>query len=172
LKIKVIDVSAPESQGNGPRRYSAINITYKDEDFGKVASKKLVSFNNPEVYKFLSEAKKDDVIDIETVKNEKGFWDWNAIRGPTADGSEATPEKSFVPRSATSTPARTTYETPDERALRQRLIVRQSSFGHAVTLIPKAPVVDLFKLAEQIETWVYRKDAVQELIDLKDDIPQ
>ena len=49
------------------------------------------------------------------------------------------------------------YETPEERKTRQRLIVRQSSFDQARQLLgAKAKAEDVFPVAESIEGWVYR----------------
>lgn len=50
-----------------------------------------------------------------------------------------------------------TYETPEERKTKQRLIVRQSSFDQARQLAPaKAKFEDIISQAEAIESWVYR----------------
>jgi hypothetical protein len=55
------------------------------------------------------------------------------------------------------------YETPQERADRQRLIVRQSCLSNAIsglTLTNKKDVSfeDVIKLATKFEDWVFRKD--------------
>ena len=53
------------------------------------------------------------------------------------------------------------YETSEERALRQRLIVRQSSITSAIASIGEGKVKDaqaVLALAAQYENWVFRTD--------------
>ena len=73
-------------------------------------------------------------------------------------------------------PART-FETPEERAVRQRLIVRQSSLSNAIDLLTvgakTAPTVDQVKeVAESFVDFVFeKKTGTQEIIDMEDDVP-
>lgn len=158
LKIRVIDVSEPESKGTGNRRYQQIQLTYRSLNDDKVGSKNLLSFSFPEVYKALSQSKKDDQFDVILEKNDKGFWDWCGF-GDASGSDVSEPQTSnAVEKSAkaTSYPAgRSTYETSEERAVKQRLIVRQSSFAQASLLNPKAKVHDLFPVAQEIVDWIY-----------------
>lgn len=157
MRIKIIDVSAPESLGTGNRRYQAIQATYREEQSGKVSSKKLLSFSYPEVYKEVSQAQKDDILNVSLSKNDKGFWDWVSLGGEEVSAPVGNTDHSAVEKStkAPSYPAKLTYETPEERAIKQRLIVRQSSFAQAVALNPKGKVGELFPVAEEIVDWVY-----------------
>lgn len=159
LKIRVIDVSEPESKGTGNRRYQQIQLTYRSLNDDKVGSKNLLSFSFPEVYKALSQSKKDDQFDVTLEKNDKGFWDWCGLGESGSDVSE--PQASnAVEKSAkaVSYPAsKSTYETPEERAVKQRLIVRQSSLAQAIILLggSKADKNAVFILADEFVDWIY-----------------
>ncbi len=76
---------------------------------------------------------------------------------------------------------KSTYETPEERAARQRLIVRQSCLSNAVeTLKVDKKGVDpteALKLAERYVGWVFGEEASVSSIspdfsDMDDDIPE
>jgi hypothetical protein len=77
---------------------------------------------------------------------------------------------------------KSTYETPEERAARQVLIVRQSSISSAVEFAVAHKVKDpqeVIAIAKQFEDYVFGNDKVkQEVVevkpnfsDLEDDIP-
>ena len=86
-----------------------------------------------------------------------------------------------------STSPKSTYETPEERAKRQVLIVRQSSLSSAIELLKtdkKSPTVpEVLQVAKQFEAYVFgnddpfgleSKEPVNKLPtvdDLEDDIP-
>jgi hypothetical protein len=57
-------------------------------------------------------------------------------------------------------PTGNTYETPEERKLKQRLIVRQAALNYSLLFYSKGEEVfgvdEVTGLAEQFETWVYR----------------
>jgi hypothetical protein len=51
MLINIIDVAQPQTSTNrNGRQYQSLEVTYKD-DQGRVSSKKLMSFSNPEVFK-------------------------------------------------------------------------------------------------------------------------
>lgn len=157
MKIRVIDVSEPERKGTGNRTYQQIAVTYRD-DQDKTSSKNLLSFNHPDVFKyFTSDVKKNDVISVVSQKNDKGFWEWIGVEGVSddlrAEGNPSAPEPAAR---APYTPIRSSYETAEERATKQRYIVRQSSASLSQTITPKAPLADVLAGAEIIEAWVYR----------------
>lgn len=166
MRIKVIDVSEPESKGVAPRRYQEVAVTYRDEA-DRTTSKKLLSFTNPEVFRyFTSDVKKNDVVDVVSQKDDKGYWQWIAVGGG-ADGATSEPEagKSALgyPHNNTRT---NTYETPEERATKQRYIARQWSVSNALTHAPKATLDDVLKVAQVLEDWVYRPFPVKEEVEV------
>jgi hypothetical protein len=170
MLINIVDVGAPNTHAakNG-RSYQSIEVTYKNEQ-GQVANKKLMSFSNPSVFNYIKELTKGTQVNVTTTKDANGYWQWTGIGG---DGSVATPE------SKPATGGRVTgsnYETKEERAARQILIVRQSSLSSAVELLGTGKsVAEVIATAKQFEEYVFGKDAnpTKEVNfdDLEDDIP-
>jgi len=170
MLINIVDVGAPNTHAakNG-RSYQSIEVTYKNEQ-GQVANKKLMSFSNPSVFNYIKELTKGTQVNVTTTKDANGYWQWTGIGG---DGSVATPE------SKPATGGRVTgsnYETKEERAARQILIVRQSSLSSAVELLGTGKsVADVIATAKQFEEYVFGKEAnpTKEVNfdDLEDDIP-
>jgi hypothetical protein len=78
-----------------------------------------------------------------------------------ADGSVPAQAAGAISQSKAATPApRSNYETPEERAQRQVLIVRQSSLSSAVAMLTagaKTPpkVEDVLALASRLEGFVF-----------------
>jgi hypothetical protein len=170
--IEVVDVvreDKPSSNGKGT--YGVLTVTYRSN--GKIAEKKLMSFTNPTVFKHFEKATKGDQIDVTSVKNDKtGYWDWTAI------GSGDAPAASTS--QGTATPTRvtgSTYETKEERAAKQKYIVKQSSLSAAVSLLTvgaKTPpsAKDVIALADEFVNYVFDNTEAEALGDtLTDDIP-
>jgi hypothetical protein len=181
MQINIIDVATPVTNTNrNGREYQSIEITYKD-DQGRVSSKKLMSFSNPEVFKTAQTWEKGDNVNIAMQKDDAGYWQWTKV---LADG-EVAPAPTNASVGAPSTPApggkptRVTgsnYETKEERALRQRMIVRQSSLSNAVaTLATHGKALsstDVVSLAKQYEQFVMGEvSQTNSLDDLTGDVP-
>ena len=172
MQITVIDVTENTKKSESGRTFQQLEVAYKNEQ-GQPQLKKLNSFSNPNVYKAAKDWVKGDVVHVTTVKNEKtGYWDWIGLEG---DGVVAETKQA----SATvglATGARVTgsnYETKEERAARQILIVRQSSLSSAVALVAAeiaepSTVKNVIDIAKQFEAYVFGADAINEL---QDDIP-
>lgn len=163
MQVEVLSVSV-EDKG----KYKMAEVAYKGGD-GKVTSKKLMSFNHPEVFKAFVDAKQGSVFTVESQKNDKGYWDWisASIGGAVAKAS---------PTSGNSSP-KSTYETAEERANRQVLIVRQSSLSNAVEFLglntKKVPTVqEVVEVAKFFEDYVFgRTDAPSDpMADLESDV--
>ena len=150
MLINIVDVGAPNTHAakNG-RSYQSIEVTYKN-DQGQVANKKLMSFSNPSVFNHIKDLSKGASLNVTTTKDANGYWQWTGIGGDeTAPTSETKP----------ATGGRVTgsnYETKEERAARQILIVRQSSLSSAVDLLgPGKSVEDVIATAKQFEAYVF-----------------
>jgi hypothetical protein len=171
--IEVVDVVREDkASSNGKGTYGVLTVTYRSN--GKIAEKKLMSFTNPTVFKHFEKATKGDQIDVTSVKNDKtGYWDWTAIG--SGDAPAATQAQ------VTATPTRVTgsnYETKEERAAKQRYIVKQSSLSAAIAILnvgAKSPpsAKDVIALADEFVNYVFDESAVLELgksLDNDDDI--
>lgn len=150
MQVEVLSVSV-EDKG----KYKMAEVAYKGGD-GKVTSKKLMSFNHPEVFKTFADAKQGNVFSVEMVKNDKGYWDWISASAGQAAGAKT------APTSTGNASPKSTYETAEERANRQVLIVRQSSLSNAIEFLglntKKVPSVqEVVEVATFFENYVFGK---------------
>ena len=172
MLINIVDVGAPNTHAakNG-RSYQSIEVTYKN-DLGQTQSKKLMSFSNPTVFNHIKDLNKGDLLNVTTEKDANGYWQWTGIGGDNAvaETKQATP----------ATGGRVTgsnYETKEERAARQILIVRQSSLSSAVELVAAtstepSTVDNVIAIAKQFENYVFSKSTgIDAINELEDDIP-
>ena len=162
MQIQIVTTSV-ETKPTAKGSYQQLEVVYKNLSFqGKVESKKIMSFGaGAPSFKVLSTAQAGQVFDIAVVKNDKGFNDWT--NATVSDGSipVAVAQAAGLSQSkAPTTTPKSTYETPEERAQRQILIVRQSSVSSAVALLGvggKAPlkVGDVINTAKELEAYVF-----------------
>lgn len=171
MLINIIDVGQPNTHAakNG-RSYQSMEVTYKDQS-GKTSSKKLMSFSNPSVFNAAKNWQKGDAVNVITQKDDQGYWQWTGIGGDENVAEQ--PKQSATPTRVTGS----NYETKEERAARQVLIVRQSSVASAVAALAigakSAPsAADVIKYAKDIESYVFgQAQTIDELTDDLDDIP-
>jgi hypothetical protein len=168
MLINIIDVGAPNTHAakNG-RSYQSIEVTYKD-DQGQVKNKKLMSFSNPSVFNHIKDLTKGDQINLRTEKDAAGYWQWIGIEG---DKTVATETKTTPQAGGRVTGSN--YETKEERAARQVLIVRQSSLSSAVELLgPGKSVEEVLAVAKQFEDYVFAKSTgIDAINEMEDDFP-
>ena len=174
MQITVIDVGQPNTHStkNG-RSYQSMEVTYKN-DSGQVQSKKLMSFSNPDVFKQAKEWQKGDTVDVNTQKDDNGYWQWRSVK-KEGDGASSKTSSTSTTRVTGSN-----YETKEERAARQKYIVRQSSISSAVQLLTAgnktATLPDVLSVAKQLENYVFGENpstdsTATSVDDLTDDIP-
>ena len=149
MLIKIINVSQPEKV----KTYFTMEVNYKNEQ-GQTQGKKLMSFTAPEVFNTLKTASQGDTYDITTEKDKNGYWQW--IAAVKAEGAATSGAR---PQPASQVQSRGSYETAEERAARQRLIVRQSSLSAAVATLTVGSKSlnpeDVLLLAEKYNDWVF-----------------
>lgn len=147
-----------ETISKGRRSYRKATVTYDYN--GKQSQKIIMDFANPKVFETLRTLTLPGQISVETKRNEEtGYTDWvSAQAGQEETNNSNTPKAVIAPVRVTGS----NYETPDERKERQRLIVRQSSLNIATEVIKSQSqaitLEALFALAEEIATFVYKKD--------------
>jgi hypothetical protein len=175
IQIVSIEQVAPPAG----KKYNILEVAYKDES-GRVSGKKILSFNYPLVFNTLKAAQGGEKYDVKSVK-EGDYWNWVEITKATGAGTPA--DVASVGKTATQTfaqGANDRYETKEERAARQVMIVKQSSLAQAVATLSVNPgkdklqVEDVLQVAETYADWVLgstKKDPVQELIDMDNDLP-
>lgn len=145
INIEVVDVTVEEvPRPSGKGSYEKATVAYKNSD-GKLESKTLMDWASKEVWPVITKAKKGDTFSIDREKDAKGYWNWTNIA--KQDG--------VVVKEASKSPTKPSYETPEERAARQVLIVRQSSLSSAVALLgPKTKVEEVLKTADIFVNYV------------------
>jgi len=170
MLIEIVAVEQEEKKSaSGTGGYSMLTVTYKSN--GRIAEKKIMSFVNPSVFEGVKGLGKGDVREVTSVKNEKsGYWDWIAVG---AEGSVAPPSATASSPTATTRVTGSTYETKEERAVKQRYIVRQSSISNAIASLGKEGLKskDVIKLAKEYEEYVFGE--VSEVVEdqHEDEIP-
>lgn len=161
---KAVNVMVPKAQGGGS--YPAWTLSYITANNEKRdVTKHMNSLkwgNGPAIRAALDQLEGGDSFYMELEKKGEFNEVVNLAKGEPSVELAQSAQTSQTTRS-TGKVLGSTYETPEERALRreaekikQRLIVRQSSFDQAREISPKAKVEDIFATAEQIENWVYR----------------
>ena len=172
MQIEVIDVGVVNSHSakNG-RQYQSIEVTYKNEA-GQASNKKLMSFSHPDVFKTAQTWTKGDSVNIDSVKDDNGYWQWTKVLG------EGQAPSASAPKAGSSSPAArgNSFPTSDERAQTQVYIIRQSSLTNAnATLATTGKPVsqdEVIKLAKVYQDFVLGVVAEPSTIeDLSNDIP-
>jgi len=174
MKIQVLNVSVSTPVG---KKYQVAEVAYKNLEKGTVEGKKIMSFVNKDVFNRVSQAKSGDELNVSLAKDDNGYWQWNAI---IEGDAQVKVEKAQV-TAANPTP-RSNYETPEERALRQIMIVRQSSISSAVEFVNGGSKTadhtpeKVLEVAKTFERYVLdaagHLDPVEELKMMKDDMPE
>ena len=182
MRIEIINVQAATKPTKTGKTYVQLDVAYKNlTREGKIEGKKIMPFQNPDVHANLQKATMGQVFEVTTVK-EGEYWQWSNVQ-EVAKGGNVEPQTSATSSGYASkgTPSpKSTYETPEERAARQRLIVRQSCLSNAVeTLKVDKKGVDpteALKLAERYVGWVFGEEAKVDVPEvgldyMKDDVP-
>ena len=172
FQIEVIQViEETDKTNNRGGKYNAINLVYKKD--GKVEPKSFPDWSNKEIYEALKALKQGD---LKTITTEKvnGFWKWLKLESfqrkddleDVTEGTvtEAVSNSSYKPGKVIGS----NYETKEERAARQILIVRQSCLSTSVALFAAAypkgfdissmQVDEIRNVASKFEEHVFKKD--------------
>lgn len=172
--IEIIDVQRTDPIAKSGKPYGLLTIAYRTD--GKVQEKKIMSFQNPSVFKTLEGSSKGELWDVKAEKIGD-YIQWTSITkstGQVTGNSVSTTSNTGVSRVTGSN-----YETAEERAIKQKYIVRQSSLSNAVDILSvgakSLTAESVLSLAEQLEDWVFRTEKKVELLvdisEIEDDVP-
>jgi hypothetical protein len=166
INITVLSVTVntvPTAKGS----YQVADVAYKNNSFqGKIEGKKVMSFGATEgAFKTLVDGATGVTFDVEYVqtqgKDGKTYNNWVKMTKAGAPDAPQPVSATGAPRATGVAPQRTTYETPEERAIKQVYIVKQSSVSNAIaTLSVGAKIVkpaDVLELAQQYTDFVFGK---------------
>jgi hypothetical protein len=163
--IRNVDV---QWSGEGRKKWGKAVVEYTYN--GESRKQNVISFSNPEIFKKVQELS-GQTVEVETFKNDKGYTEWKTI-----DVSAGAPSSGASPAATGSTRVSgSNYETREERAARQVLIVKQSSLSNAVAaLTPGAksaldPKV-VIDLAQVFTDWVLDTKSAED-DDMGGDLP-
>jgi hypothetical protein len=130
---------------------------------GEPRKQTIVSIFNPGIFKQVNELEQGTEIEVEVIKNEDGFNQWKTL---TVLGARDSAAKATPTGTATAGVTKVTgsnYETRDERAARQVLIVKQSSLAQAIayfgTDARAQSVESILEVAQTFADWVFAQDA-------------
>lgn len=151
ITIVNVDVQTPAG-----KRYQVAETIFKMN--GETKTKKIMSFANPAVFNTLKDAKSGEEYSITQEKDGNGYWQWTSISKGGSVGETTTAAQAAPARKESSYTGRD-FESKEERAERQRLIVRQSCLAQAVATLSagvKSPptVADVLSTADQYVAWV------------------
>lgn len=203
MQFNITVIQVTETKGKKNARggvYNAVNVVYKRD--GKVEAKDFPDWANKDIYETLQGLAKDGEYTVTTEKVD-GFWKWLNVQpiGSNADalvggvdnsreqrhqepvvatgsGSLAGGTHSNQTKAGTGKVLGSNYETKEERAHRQKLIVAQSSLSAAIdfakAIEPKGSthhLEDVKRNAEEFYNWVFSV-TTKDLSDIESDIPQ
>lgn len=145
MKITIVSVLKEDMLNKLGKPYQQLNIMYSVD--GVSATQKIVSFQNPQVFKELEGLQKGEVREVKAEKIG-AYTQWTSA-GPVGT----------VVKEATKVIG-SNYESAEERAVKQRYIVRQSSIANAINVLSigsKAPpaIEVLLDVARQFEAYVF-----------------
>ena len=143
MEIKILKIERIHGEDKFKNPTTTLDLTY--ESGGVEGKQRIVPFANPSVFKTLDGASINESFDVAVSKNAKGYDVWSSIG---AVGTiKATPGTKVLGSN---------YETADERALKQRYIVRQSSIANAIALFGDSTKVEtILNVAKQFEEYVF-----------------
>jgi hypothetical protein len=152
-----------ENVVKGKSRYTKAVVEYTYN--GEPRKQTMMSFSNPGIFKQVQELTPGQEIDVDVIKNDAGYNEWSRItvgdsaaKGtPTGATSWEKPSQPGVTKVTGSN-----YETRDERAARQVLIVKQSSLAQAIayfgTDARAQSVESILEVAQTFADWVFAQD--------------
>jgi hypothetical protein len=169
VQVTITNVNV-EWGGKPPKKWGKAVVEYTYN--GQARKQNVMSFSNPEVFKKVQELV-GQTVDVEVGKNDKDFTEWRSINSV---GSASTQGTSTQSTSATRVSG-SNYETKEERAARQVLIVKQSSLSAAVATLNTGaksapPAEAVLALAQQYADWVFETAPDESGFDtMSNDIP-
>lgn len=176
IQIEIINVEMEVKPTKvAGKTYNLWKVVYKNKSFqDKVEEKKQAGFVAPQVEETLKSTKYGDKFTV--VREKDGdYWKWIQLKKEGDEVMIQPQQGNAVPVSKAPTPTpKSTYETPEERAARQVMIVRQSSISSAVAAlkVEKAALNsnDVINMAKDFENYVLGKNP-QSFADMPDDLP-
>jgi len=153
FKIQQVEV---ETVTKGRSSYEVANVVYTTRT-GENKEKKVMSFSNPAVFGVVKKLGPGTEVEVSYADGDK-YYNWAKVEVVGASAPEASP-KAATPGKVLGS----TYETAEERKLRQLHIVRQSSLANAISLVTstskaggeRPQVEEVLTIAQEFVDFVY-----------------
>ena len=177
FKIKVVEVNIEEVR-NGKNKYDKAAVVYSFN--GQNRTQNIMSFSNPGIFAKVRTMKPGEEYNVEVTKNDKGFNQWAAIDAVSAADASAGPGKTQSDKPGGVRATVSTYETPEERKIKQLYIIRQSSISNALEFMKETTkdsggfnMSDVLDTAQLFVDFVYQTEDLfkQPNDNLDDDVP-
>lgn len=146
----------------GKTGYYKMVVSYSYQ--GNSKTQTIMSFANPSVYDAIKKAKQGETLEV-TLTSDGKYTNWASATVVAGTLPNPNPEGSVASFKAPA--ARSTYETPEERALKQVLIVKQSCLSQAAAYASLRKdgypsVEEHLNLAQQFVDWVFSAQGIPE----------
>lgn len=175
-QITISEVAVEEVK-KGKNAYFVANVTYQTGR-GESKTKKIMSFANPAVFAIAKAAKAGEVYDIAFVPGDE-YYNWASMKAlGGSDEPQSAPQKAGAAAAPTGGKVTgSTYETAEERKVKQLLIVKQSSITNALVYFKdvndgggEPPTIEsVLNVAQQFVDYVYGNDKT--LAEMDNDLP-
>lgn len=163
MLIKIVSVSI-ERIKKAKSDYSIATVIYTFN--GQARTQKVISFANPSVFAKVQEwevALPEGEINVEVGKNDAGYNEWRSIGETNGNTNAPSANNATAPTTASNTSrtvAVSNYETREERAARQVLIVKQSSLTAALKFVELSGELpadrdNVVVIAQAFADWVF-----------------
>jgi hypothetical protein len=163
MQIKILNVGPLETKQGPKSQYKVFKLDFAVD--GQARNRNIMQFSRA-IFPVLKAAQPNEYYEITVVKNGE-YWDWTEakkVEGVTEPSGAATSK----PQSGSGS----TWETPEERAATQVMIVRQSSIRAAVNLLshsePGFTAEEAIAVAKKFEAYVLTMNPVEQQDDLDD----
>jgi hypothetical protein len=173
-QVTISEVAVEEVK-KGKNAYFVANVTYQTGR-GESKTKKIMSFANPAVFAIAKGAKAGEVYDIAYVPGDE-YYNWASMKNMSGGDEAPAPTRAAAAGAAPTGGKVTgsTYETAEERKVKQLLIVKQSSITAALTYLKDvnneepASVEYVLGIAQKFVDYVYGNDKT--LAEMDNDLP-
>ncbi len=127
-KVTIQEVTV-STVNTGKKPYSVAVVTFTT-DRGDNKEKKIMSFSNPAVFAAVSKIKHPTTVEVEN--DGAPYYNWTQLKIANDEVATNKAPAAVSPGSKTVT---NTYETAEERKIKQLYIIRQSSITNALTYL-------------------------------------
>ena len=145
-----------ETITKGRSSYQVANVVHTTPR-GETKEKKVMSFSNPAVFAVVSKAQSGEVYDVGYTPGDQ-YYNWATIKLMEAAGEAPTASTGGKPAPTGGKVSASTYETAEERKIKQMYIIKQSSITNAIARAAQHPdpnSIDVLQLAQMYVDFVY-----------------